>query len=228
MDDARRPEGARSEGQQAVGSAPRAEDDDTTPVTDGPPSIPESIGTPGLTGVVQEGGRPVRAGSRADAGAADSKERLGPVGSVAPPAAASNDAVSQVGAAGQTSPREATEAVAPPTSDEQTLRLREEELRVSKERVQTGEVQVHKRVVTELQTVQVPVEREELVIERAGEVTVVDAGGNVETVTASAPPTWWQRLRQRPAALVGSALAVLALVLMFFLWRTGRIGARSR
>jgi len=227
MDDARRPEGTRSGSQQAVEPAPLDEDDDTAPVTDGPPSIPESIGTPGLTGVVQEGGRPVRAGSSADSGALDSKERLGPVGSATPPVV-SSDAVAQVGAAGQAPVREATEAVAAPTSDEQTLRLREEELRVSKERVQTGEVQVHKRVVTELQTMQVPVEREELVIERAGEVTVVGAGGNVETVTAPASPTWWQRLRQRPAALVGSALAVLALVLMVVLWRTGRIGRRGR
>ena len=141
MDDARRPEGTRSGSQQAVEPAPLDEDDDTAPVTDGPPSIPESIGTPGLTGVVQEGGRPVRAGSSADSGALDSTERLGPVGSATPPVV-SSDAVAQVGAAGQAPVREATEAVAAPTSDEQTLRLREEELRVSKERVQTGEVQV--------------------------------------------------------------------------------------
>jgi hypothetical protein len=227
MDDARRPEGTRSESQQAGKPAPRAEDDDMAPSADGPPPIPESIGTPGLTGVVQEGGRPVRAGSRADAGALDSKERRGSVGEATPSPVGSGDAVTQVGAAGEAPVREATEVVAP-TSDEQTLRLHEEELRVSKERVQAGEVQVHKRVVTELQTMQVPVEREELVIERAGEVTVVDAGGNAQTAPAPAPPSWQQRVRQRPAALIGSVIALLALVLMLVLWRTGRIGGRGR
>ncbi|WJH34237.1 YsnF/AvaK domain-containing protein [Paenibacillus sp. CC-CFT747] len=52
-------------------------------------------------------------------------------------------------------------------SDEQrSLRLREEKLDVSKERVQTGEVQLHKEVVEENKTIDVPVSREEVVIER--------------------------------------------------------------
>lgn len=46
------------------------------------------------------------------------------------------------------------------------IQLREEELRVKTHPVQTGEVQVHKEVHTEQRTIQVPVKREEIVIER--------------------------------------------------------------
>lgn len=51
-------------------------------------------------------------------------------------------------------------------AEEERLRLHEEKLRVDKERVQTGEVNVGKHVVEEQQTVDVPVEREEVYIER--------------------------------------------------------------
>ncbi len=47
-----------------------------------------------------------------------------------------------------------------------SLRLREERLNVSKERVQSGEVGLHKEVITEQKTVNVPVMHEEVVIER--------------------------------------------------------------
>ncbi len=49
---------------------------------------------------------------------------------------------------------------------DRVIRLYEERLRVSKEEVQTGEVRVSKEVTTEMQTLTVPVEREEVVIER--------------------------------------------------------------
>lgn len=48
----------------------------------------------------------------------------------------------------------------------QSVRLREEQLQVEKQRVQTGEVQVHKEVVEERKSFEVPVKREEVVIER--------------------------------------------------------------
>jgi uncharacterized protein (TIGR02271 family) len=48
----------------------------------------------------------------------------------------------------------------------QKVQLREEELHVHKQPVQTGEVRVGKEVVTEHKTIQVPVQREEVVIER--------------------------------------------------------------
>ena len=47
-----------------------------------------------------------------------------------------------------------------------SLRLREERLNVSKERVQAGEVDLHKEVIAEQKTINVPVTREEVVIER--------------------------------------------------------------
>ena len=47
-----------------------------------------------------------------------------------------------------------------------SLRLREERLNVSKEQVQAGEVELHKEVVSQQQTVNVPVTHEEVVIER--------------------------------------------------------------
>ena len=47
-----------------------------------------------------------------------------------------------------------------------TLEAREEELRVSKRPVQTGEAEIRKEVRTERQTVDVPVRKEELVVER--------------------------------------------------------------
>ena len=51
-------------------------------------------------------------------------------------------------------------------TDEERLRLHEERLQVNKDRVQTGEVNVGKHVVEENQTIEVPVEREEVYVER--------------------------------------------------------------
>ncbi|HUR95466.1 MAG TPA: YsnF/AvaK domain-containing protein [Gemmatimonadales bacterium] len=47
-----------------------------------------------------------------------------------------------------------------------TIQLREEQLDIEKERVQTGEVRLRKEVVTEQRNIEVPVTREEVVIER--------------------------------------------------------------
>jgi len=52
------------------------------------------------------------------------------------------------------------------SGDTQKIQLREEELNISKRPVDVGEVQVHKEVHTEQRNVQVPVKREEIVIER--------------------------------------------------------------
>ena len=46
------------------------------------------------------------------------------------------------------------------------IQLREEELQVHKQLVETGKVRVRKEVVTEHRTIEVPVQREEIVIER--------------------------------------------------------------
>ncbi|GAC1394040.1 MAG: YsnF/AvaK domain-containing protein [Ktedonobacteraceae bacterium] len=47
-----------------------------------------------------------------------------------------------------------------------SLRLREERLNVTKERAQTGEVELHKEVISEQKTINVPVTHEEVIIER--------------------------------------------------------------
>jgi uncharacterized protein (TIGR02271 family) len=49
---------------------------------------------------------------------------------------------------------------------ERVIPLREEELHIRKQLVQTGEVVIHKKVITEEKTFTVPVTREELIIER--------------------------------------------------------------
>ncbi|WP_033543970.1 YsnF/AvaK domain-containing protein [Planococcus sp. CAU13] len=51
-------------------------------------------------------------------------------------------------------------------TDEEKLRLHEERLHVDKDRVKTGEVNVGKHVVEEQQSMEVPVEREEVYVER--------------------------------------------------------------
>jgi uncharacterized protein (TIGR02271 family) len=59
----------------------------------------------------------------------------------------------------------------------QKVQLREEELQVHKTPVQTGEVRVGKEVVTEHKTIQVPVQREEVVIERHPASGAATTGG---------------------------------------------------
>lgn len=64
---------------------------------------------------------------------------------------------------GETEERdELTETV----DDEATMRLRAEELDVSKHAVETGAVTLHKDIVEETQTVNVPVSHEEVIVER--------------------------------------------------------------
>ncbi|KAA9004846.1 YsnF/AvaK domain-containing protein [Paenibacillus spiritus] len=64
------------------------------------------------------------------------------------------------------------------------LRLREEQLDVSKNKVQTGEVSIHKEVIEEQKTIHVPVTHEEVVIERRAVTDETGAGpiGQDETI----------------------------------------------
>jgi uncharacterized protein (TIGR02271 family) len=69
--------------------------------------------------------------------------------------------------------------------DQQRVQLREEELRAEKERVQAGEVRLRKEVVEEQRTIEVPVTREEVVIERhpvSGRQTADDDIGEDEEI----------------------------------------------
>jgi len=59
---------------------------------------------------------------------------------------------------------------------EQRLKLREEQLDIEKEQVQAGEVRVRKEVITEQKSIDVPVSREEVVIERRS-AAEIDASG---------------------------------------------------
>jgi uncharacterized protein (TIGR02271 family) len=60
----------------------------------------------------------------------------------------------------------AASAPRPASDGEQTLELREEELRARKHSVQTGQVEVAKEIVSEQRTIDVPVTHEEVTIER--------------------------------------------------------------
>ena len=81
----------------------------------------------------------------------------------------------------------------------QRIQLLGEALRVHKQRTSRGDVRVHKQVVSDVQTLQVPVTREELVIERSEGTTIpidakVGGGGEIrvplseETVTVEKQP----------------------------------------
>ena len=59
-----------------------------------------------------------------------------------------------------------TSATTIPATGQQRIQLLGEVLRVHKDRISRGEVRIRKEVITEQQTIQVPVTREELVIER--------------------------------------------------------------
>jgi uncharacterized protein (TIGR02271 family) len=64
--------------------------------------------------------------------------------------------------------------------DTRSIELREEELRAEKERVQAGEVRLRKEVVTEERTLEVPVTREEVVIERRPAAGGREASGEID------------------------------------------------
>jgi len=65
-----------------------------------------------------------------------------------------------------------------------TVELREEQLHTQKVQKQTGEVRVHKDVITEHKTIEVPVTREEVVIERHAAHGVRPASGDISNVAA--------------------------------------------
>jgi uncharacterized protein (TIGR02271 family) len=76
----------------------------------------------------------------------------------------SGQAAAQGAPAGAQRPTTGTQR--PTTEEEQRMKLREEELRVRKQPVETGEVRLHKDVVTEQKSMDVPVMHEEVYIER--------------------------------------------------------------
>lgn len=89
-----------------------------------------------------------------------------PTAEVEPPRA-SRVAATRTDAAGASGSMDAA-ASAPSGEDTRTMQLREERLDIEKQRVQS-EARVRKEVVTENRTITVPVQHEELVVEREGE-----------------------------------------------------------
>lgn len=72
------------------------------------------------------------------------------------------------------------------TEGEQRMKLREERLQASKEQVQVGEVELRKEVVTEKQSIDVPLTHEEVYIERrpgSGQVSDLPVGKDGETIS---------------------------------------------
>ncbi|HZG75091.1 MAG TPA: YsnF/AvaK domain-containing protein, partial [Paenibacillus sp.] len=63
-----------------------------------------------------------------------------------------------------------------------SLRLREERLDIRKERVVTGDVAIRREVVEEKRTIEVPVRREEVVIERTSVPSGDPDGAATETI----------------------------------------------
>lgn len=70
------------------------------------------------------------------------------------------------------------------TENEQTIKLQEEQLDVDTNKVQTGEVNVSKRVIEETKMIEVPVEHEEIVIKRhkVNDGTSVDENNEDEEI----------------------------------------------
>ncbi|WP_010250550.1 YsnF/AvaK domain-containing protein [Acetivibrio cellulolyticus] len=62
------------------------------------------------------------------------------------------------------------------------LQLKEERLDISKKLIQTGEVRMHKEVLTEERSITVPVIREELVIEKKAISDDTNADEHTETI----------------------------------------------
>lgn len=124
-------------------------------------SIPDAIGTPGTTGRIEEGGREVRAG---EAGSRERQIDYGRAMGRTPDQPTDTFGQSAEGTSSRSSDVQATNRAR--AEGEQTLHLHEEQLRATKERAQAGEVRVGKEVVEEEKTVDVPVTREEVYVER--------------------------------------------------------------
>jgi uncharacterized protein (TIGR02271 family) len=91
---------------------------------------------------------------------------------------------------------------------DQTIQLRGEILRTFKERIQRGEVSLRKDVVTENQTVEVPVTREELVIERVPASEQQNVTGEIGTDQEIRVPLSEERARVEKLPVVKEEVRV--------------------
>jgi uncharacterized protein (TIGR02271 family) len=88
------------------------------------------------------------------------------------------------------------------------IEVREEELRATKRPVQTGEVRVRKEVVTENQTLQVPVTREEVVIERHPASGPAAPGADVRAGEEVRIPVMQEKVHVEKEAVVTEEVSV--------------------
>jgi uncharacterized protein (TIGR02271 family) len=94
-------------------------------------------------------------------------------------------------------------------SGEQRIRLLGETLRIHKERVARGEVRLRKEVVTEQQNVQVPVSREELVVERMpGRGSEARPGETIGSEKEIRVPLSEERVRVEKKPVVNEEIAI--------------------
>lgn len=91
---------------------------------------------------------------------------------------------------------------------EQRIQLRGERLRTFKERVQRGEVRLRKEVITENQSVQVPVTREEIVIERTPASGDARVSGDIGTDQEIRVPLSEERVRVEKQPVVNEEVRV--------------------
>ena len=90
---------------------------------------------------------------------------------------------------------------------EQTVELREEVLQAHKEKVQTGELGIRKEVITEERTLDVPVMREEVVIERRP-VERKPARDDIAEGEALRVPVWAEQVQVEKQAVVVEELRI--------------------
>lgn len=91
---------------------------------------------------------------------------------------------------------------------EQRIQLRGERLRTFKERVQSGEVRLRKEVVTENQRVEVPVTREEIVIERTPASSDARVAGDIGSDSEIRVPLSEERVRVEKEPVVNEEIRV--------------------
>jgi uncharacterized protein (TIGR02271 family) len=112
-------------------------------------------------------------------------------------------------AATSTTSRAADTTIEMPAAGGQTIEVREERLQTRKQPVEAGEVRVRKDVVTEHKTVDVPVQREEVVIERhAPAAGRPAAGGEIRAGEELRIPVKEEQVRVDKQAVVKEEVSV--------------------
>lgn len=94
------------------------------------------------------------------------------------------------------------------TTEGQNIQLLGEVLRVQKERISAGEVRFRKEVITDMQTIQVPVTREELVIERRPVNSQTPVTGTIGEGTEIRVPLTEERASLDKSTVVREEVAV--------------------